>query len=105
VHNTPDTAATILAAAGHPQRLAILGHILQKPSSAGELVETLGLGTTGAAYHHLNVLQAAGFVSQVQRGTFRFQPEKIPVFSTLMAALSPTMHVELIDTASAEDEA
>jgi DNA-binding transcriptional ArsR family regulator len=88
------TAANTLAAVGHPQRLAILGAILKKPTSAGELVESLSLGTTGAAYHHLNVLQAAGFVTQVQRGLFRFRPEKIPVYLTLLAALSEDLRIE-----------
>lgn len=88
------SAASTLAAVGHPQRLAILGAILNKPSSAGELVETLSLGTTGAAYHHLNVLQAAGFVTQMQRGIFRFRSEKVPVFLTMMAALSNQLEAE-----------
>ena len=101
VENTPETAASTLAAVGHPQRLAILSTILQKPSSAGELVETLSLGTTGAAYHHLNVLQAAGFVTQQQRGIFRFQPERIPVFVTLLAALGDRLQVEILDNGSA----
>lgn len=88
------SAASTLAAVGHPQRLAILGAILRKPTSAGELVESLSLGTTGAAYHHLNVLQSAGFITQMQRGIFRFQPEKAPVFLTLLAALSGSLRVE-----------
>jgi DNA-binding transcriptional ArsR family regulator len=103
VNNTPETSASILAAAGHPQRLAILGYILQKPASAGELVEALSLGTTGAAYHHLNVLQAAGFVTQLQRGIFRFQPDRIPVFVTMLAALNPSLQVEVVDTTPAAD--
>lgn len=103
VGNIPESAAATLAAAGHPQRLAILGYILQKPASAGELVEALSLGTTGAAYHHLNVLQAAGFVSQLQRGIFRFQPEKIPVFVTLLTALGDQMQVEIVDSPPSSD--
>ena len=88
------TAASTLAAVGHPQRLAILNAILEKPTSAGELVESLSLGTTGAAYHHLNVLQSAGFVTQTQRGIFRFRSEKVPVFLTILAALSGDLHAE-----------
>ncbi|MEJ7837935.1 MAG: winged helix-turn-helix domain-containing protein [Thermomicrobiales bacterium] len=88
------SAASTLAAVGHPQRLAILGAILSKPTSAGELVETLSLGTTGAAYHHLNVLQAAGFVTQMQRGIFRFRSEKVPVFLTMLAALNDDLESE-----------
>ena len=88
------SAASTLAAVGHPQRLAILNAILGKPTSAGELVETLSLGTTGAAYHHLNVLQSAGFVTQMHRGIFRFREEKIPVYLTLLAALNRDLSVE-----------
>jgi DNA-binding transcriptional ArsR family regulator len=90
----PSAAAT-LAAAGHPQRLAILDMILKGPTSAASLVESLKLGTSGAAYHHLNVLQGAGFVTQMSRGTYRFREEMIPTYLTLVAALSPDLKREI----------
>ncbi|HYH13368.1 MAG TPA: helix-turn-helix domain-containing protein, partial [Thermomicrobiales bacterium] len=69
-----DAATQRLAAIGHKQRLAILLHLIQQPSSVSELVGTLDLGTSGAAYHHLNVLQGAGLVAQQERGIFEVAP-------------------------------
>lgn len=91
--------ATTLAAVAHPQRLAILDAILQAPTSASELVESLGLGTTGAAYHHLNVLQSAGFVTQMHRGVFRFRTEMIPVYLTVTGALGKRLRSETVSEA------
>jgi hypothetical protein len=63
-----ESTARVLAAVGHRQRLAILKRILASPSTVADLVADLELGTTGAAYHHLNVLQAANLATQATRG-------------------------------------
>lgn len=63
-------AATLLAAIGHPVRLRLIVRLAEEPVSVTKLVEELGLKTTGAAYHHLNVLITNGIVVQPQRGTF-----------------------------------
>lgn len=86
-----DRAAQLLSALGHRQRLAILRAVLEGPSSASELVERLHLGTTGAAYHHLNVLQAAGLVTQASRGTFAFHGHRVQGFLTLLAGIADLM--------------
>lgn len=83
-----DRAAQVLSALGHRQRLAILKAVLEHPCSATELVERLHLGTTGAAYHHLNVLQAAGLVTQEGRGTFAVHDHRVQGFLTLLAGIS-----------------
>ncbi len=78
-------AAQVLAAIGHRQRLAMLKAIFNAPSTAADLVTSLDLGTTGAAYHHLNVLQSAGLVIQQTRGVFELRPERV---STVLAILA-----------------
>lgn len=65
-----DGAASMLAALGQPQRLRIVMLLAEEPTSVPLMVEKLGLKTTGAAYHHLNVLTNTGIVEQPQRGTF-----------------------------------
>ncbi len=89
-----EQVARLLAAIGHRQRLAILKAILAKPRSASELVSDLRLGTSGAAYHHLNVLQAAGLVVQEDRGMFSIQSSKV---GTLLSIMASTHIVTLID--------
>ena len=83
-----DMLARLLAAIGHRQRLAILKAILDKPRSAAELVANLQLGTTGAAYHHLNVLQAVDLVIQEDRGIFAIHPAKVGTLLTIMASMT-----------------
>lgn len=76
-----------LAALGSSERLEILKQILQKPMTTAELVAALNLGTTGKAYHHLNALQAADFVTNVN-GTFRFRGHRVRGFIMILAGLS-----------------
>ncbi len=65
-----DAGASLLAALGQPQRLRIAMMLAEQPAPVARMVEELGLKTTGAAYHHLNVLMNAGVVEQPQRGTY-----------------------------------
>lgn len=81
-----DELVKVLAAIGHRQRLAILLAVLAGPKSAAELVGSLELGTTGAAYHHLNVLLGAGLVAQAERGVFSIAPERIAMVFTILAS-------------------
>jgi DNA gyrase subunit B len=90
-----DEYAQVLAAIGHKQRLGILLMILAKPATANDVVSELSLGTTGAAYHHLNVLQAAGLVEQQRRGVFTIVLAKIPALLTILASLSGTIAVDI----------
>lgn len=82
-----DQAARLLAAIGHRQRLAILKVLLDRPTTAAELVGSLDLGTTGAAYHHLNVLQSADLVAQEGRGVFVVQPHRVSALFTMFAGI------------------
>lgn len=96
--------AHMLAAIGHPQRLNILLMLLEEPATANDVVSELSLGTTGAAYHHLNVLQAAGFVEQQHRGIFTIVPQRIPALLTILASLSNGMAVEILDDLPEEEQ-
>jgi DNA gyrase subunit B len=78
-------AVRLFAAIGHRQRLALLTSLIANPSTVADLVATLDLGTTGAAYHHLNVLQAAGLVTQAQRGIFSVPPAQAAVVISILA--------------------
>ncbi|MCO5218159.1 MAG: helix-turn-helix domain-containing protein [Thermomicrobiales bacterium] len=69
-----DTAASLLAALGHPQRLRMTMMLANEPTTVTDIVETLGLKTTGAAYHHLNVLTTHGIAEQPERGIFSLMP-------------------------------
>jgi ArsR family transcriptional regulator, arsenate/arsenite/antimonite-responsive transcriptional repressor len=96
-----DHTATVLAAVGHRQRLAIVIALLQQPMSVNELVSSLELGTSGAAYHHLNVLQHAGMVAQQERGTFEVVPEQVSTIIGILSSLIVTPMVEIEDTVPA----
>jgi hypothetical protein len=82
-----DMASRLLAAIGHRQRLAILKAILNKPTTAAVLVSTLDLGTTGAAYHHLHVLQSADLITQENRGVFVVQPHRVSAIYAILAGI------------------
>lgn len=106
---TPEDRHTqMLAAIGHPQRMGILLMLLSKPATALEVVEGLELGTTGAAYHHLNVLQSARIAEQRKRGTFSIVAEQMPVVLTILAALSGRINLEVtapeVESAGGEPE-
>lgn len=77
----------VLMAIGNKQRLALLKAILEQPASAAELVERLGMGTTGQVYHHLKALQAADLVTQEGRGQFVFVSHRVPSFLMLLAGV------------------
>jgi DNA gyrase subunit B len=95
-----DIAAQRLGAIGHRQRLAILVALLQQPSTVNDLVANLDLGTSGAAYHHLNVLQSAGIVLPQERGVFAVAPEQVGFLAGILAALTIEPTVEEPEAAS-----
>lgn len=82
-----DAAASLLAALGHPQRLRITMMLANGPTSVNEIVESLGLKTTGAAYHHLNVLTTNGIAEQPQRGTFALVTGAAVKINTVLTSL------------------
>ncbi len=99
-----DHASRLLAAIGHRQRLAILKMVLDKPTTAADLVGSLDLGTTGAAYHHLNVLQAADLVTQEGRGVFVVQPHRVSALFTMFAGIESAASVSVMESPGPESE-
>ena len=96
--------AQVLSAIGHRQRLAILKLILNQPCSAADLVAALNLGTTGAAYHHLNVLQAADLVTQEERGVYVVQPHRVSVIFAILAGVASASERIALHREDAEEE-
>lgn len=96
-----ETASRILAAIGHRQRLAILKTILAAPATAADLVSGLDLGTTGAAYHHLNVLQAADLVMQEGRGVFAVRPHRVSALYAIFAGIESAMATSVTEASPA----
>lgn len=99
-----EDAARVLAAVGHKQRLGIILMLLRCPATANEMVQALSLGTTGAAYHHLNVLQGTGLVEQAQRGVFSIVPERVPSLLTILGGLSGAIRAEVGTISGAHEE-
>ncbi|MDQ3442844.1 MAG: helix-turn-helix domain-containing protein [Chloroflexota bacterium] len=99
-----DRAARLLAAIGHRQRLAILKMLLDRPTTAADLVGTLDLGTTGAAYHHLNVLQSADLVTQEGRGVFVIQSHRVSALFTMFAGIESAASLTVTEPADGDGD-
>lgn len=80
-------SATFMGALSQPQRLRMAMMLADGPTNVATIVEQLGLKTTGAAYHHLNVLINGGIAVQPERGTFAIAPEAIGKINGLLVAL------------------
>lgn len=88
--------AKVLSALGHKQRLDILLELWDRPLTGAELVDRLGMGTTGQLYHHLKALTGADLLLQEERGGRYAIPShrRFPIL-LLLSAVS-----ELIDTST-----
>ncbi len=96
-------AVRVLAGLGHRQRLAIVTTLIVTPVTVAELVARLDLGTTGAAYHHLNVLQAAGLVTQATRGVFSVPPAEAGLVLSVLAAVNAAAGASTSPLAASSD--
>lgn len=77
----------VLAALGHPVRLAILKTLLEGRQAKADLERIAGLGTTGQLYHHLKALEEAGWVRTLERGVYGVPGERVvPLLAILLAA-------------------
>ncbi|MFI9052626.1 ArsR/SmtB family transcription factor [Streptomyces sp. NPDC053427] len=80
-------AAESFAALGQPVRLRLLREILGGRSTAAELAELDGTGTTGQIYHHLRQLTAAGWLHTAARGRYEVPVARVvPLLVMLTAA-------------------
>lgn len=76
----------VLAALGHPVRLALVRRLLAGPAGTHELVEAAELSSSGQLYHHLRTLTAARVVEQDGR-RYRVPPTGVvPVLVAVLAA-------------------
>jgi DNA-binding transcriptional ArsR family regulator len=77
----------VLAALGHPVRLAILKALVEGRRAKADLERIEGLGTTGQLYHHLKALEEAGWVRTLERGVYGVPGERVvPLLTILLAA-------------------
>lgn len=76
-----------LSALGHPLRLSMLRRLLEGEYTVAQLVDELDLASTGVAYHHLNLLQNAGWVTSPQRGTWAVPPTRVVPLLTIITAV------------------
>ena len=80
-------AAPLLAALGHPLRLAILRAVLHGQHTTAELQADPNLAAGGKLYHHLRDLQAGGWLLLQGRGQYTVPAERVlPLLVILRAA-------------------
>nr|WP_261777971.1 MULTISPECIES: helix-turn-helix domain-containing protein [unclassified Rhodococcus (in: high G+C Gram-positive bacteria)] len=82
----PDRAVEVLAALGHPVRLAVVRELLRGPAVAADLQAAVGLSSVGQLYHHLKTLTSARIVEQQGRGDYRLAARTVVPALVLMLA-------------------
>lgn len=88
-----DKLSKILSALGSKPRLDIITNLLNESLTGTEIVEKLGLGTTGQLYHHLKALQGADLLTQDKNGRYALADHrKLPLILLLSAV------VDMLDT-------
>ena len=80
-----DDPMTRLTALAHPVRGTILRTLLDAPATAAQLAEKNVVTSTGTAYHHLNALMAAGWISKKPTGEFSIHTSRIVPLLTILA--------------------
>lgn len=80
-------AADLLAALGHPVRLAMVRCFLGGATTVADLTELDGLGSTGQAYHHLRQLVATGWLRSLGSGRYEVPVARVvPLLAVIMVA-------------------
>ena len=80
-----DDPMTRLTALAHPVRGTILRTLLDAPATAAQLAEKNVVTSTGTAYHHLNALMAAGWISKKPTGEFSIRTSRFVPLLTILA--------------------
>ena len=80
-----DDPMTRLTALAHPVRGTILRTLLDAPATAAQLAEKNVVTSTGTAYHHLNALMSAGWISKKPTGEFSIRVSRIVPLLTILA--------------------
>ena len=84
------TLAPALSALGHPARLRILQLVARsEATTAADLADTPGLGSTGQIYHHLRQLVGAGWLRATTRGRHEVPPERLVPLLVILGASTP----------------
>jgi DNA-binding transcriptional ArsR family regulator len=82
--------APALGALGHPVRLRILQLVTRsEATTAADLAETDGLGSTGQIYHHLRQLVGAGWLRATTKGRHEVPPERLVPLLVILGAGKP----------------
>lgn len=102
----PAATARLLAALGHPARLALVRALLAGVRTSQELQEVIGSGSAGQLYHHLKDLMAAGVVDQAGRSRYRIASARIVPLLVILAAAGDVARPDGSDarTAAEHDE-
>jgi hypothetical protein len=85
-------AAELLAALGHPVRLALVQRFLGGAATVAEATAPVGeaddgFGTSGQVYHHLRQLVAAGWLRSTGGGRYEVPPQRVvPLMSIALGA-------------------
>ena len=82
----PGGVAEVLAALGHPVRLALVRRLLTGSATAAELQAAAELSSTGQVYHHLRGLSAARVVEQDGRSYRVPRTAVVPLLTAILAA-------------------
>lgn len=82
----PGGVAEVLAALGHPVRLALVRRLLTGSATAAELQAAAELSSTGQVYHHLRGLAAARVVEQDGRSYRVPKTAVVPLLTAILAA-------------------
>jgi hypothetical protein len=81
-------AAPMIAALGHPVRLAIVRALLLGATTLQDLHALPGIGTTGQLQHHLRELRSSGVVTQPGRSRYAVAADRVvPALAVVAACL------------------
>ena len=81
--------ADLLAALGHPVRLALVQRFLAGAGTVSEATATdgEGFGTSGQVYHHLRQLVAAGWLRSTGSSRYEVPPQRVvPLMAIVLGA-------------------
>jgi hypothetical protein len=81
-----DEAAPMLAALGHPVRLALLRAVLHGNHSTADLQANPEFAAAGKLYHHLRELQAANWLALEGRGRYIVPAQRIVPLLVILQA-------------------
>lgn len=74
------------------ERLRLLLALIRKPMSVTQMIQEMGYGSTGQAYHHLRMLQTADLVYEASeeegRGIYAARPYRIQGILLLLAGVA-----------------